>query len=109
MFCVCLSSRSACFGKPLTGLPAAGMWVMADVVLNHVGYGDLAHGYKPFYKSEYFHNCTVLATENVGALKPSQCSHCPHQPRSLVGSGKGYACWSAYFSCAQPLHAALLS
>ena len=40
---------------------------MADVVLNHVGYGDTAHGYNPFYKDEYFHNCSVLRAEGVGA------------------------------------------
>ena len=40
---------------------------MADVVLNHVGYGDTAHGYNPFYKDEYFHNCSVLRAQGVGA------------------------------------------
>jgi hypothetical protein len=55
---------------------------MADVVLNHVGYGDLAYGYKPFYKREYFHNCTVLAAENAGALMPIQLR--PPLPPSLL-------------------------
>ena len=41
---------------------------MADVVLNHVGYGDLSHGYNPFYKATYFHNCSLLASQNVGAV-----------------------------------------
>jgi hypothetical protein len=54
---------------------------MADVVLNHVGYGDLAYGYKPFYKREYFHNCTVLAAGNAGALMPTQPRH--HYPPVL--------------------------
>ena len=48
---------------------------MADVVLNHVGYGDTAHGYNPFYKDEYFHNCSVLRAEGVGA----HCNACVAQ------------------------------
>ena len=40
---------------------------MADVVLNHVGYGDRGHGFNPFYMPEYFHNCTMLAEANAGA------------------------------------------
>ncbi|KAK9845225.1 hypothetical protein WJX81_000502 [Elliptochloris bilobata] len=43
-----------------------GLWVMADVVLNHVGYGDILHGYNPFYKDEHFHNCSILKAEGVG-------------------------------------------
>lgn len=42
--------------------------MMADIVLNHVGYGDLSHGYNPFYKATYFHNCSLLASQNVGAV-----------------------------------------
>ena len=59
---VCISLSSSLALQPgFVDLPryilSAGIHVMLDVVVNHVGYGDYSY-YHPFNKPEHFHNCT---------------------------------------------------
>ena len=48
---------SLCIDLHGNSLLIAGIHVMLDVVVNHVGYGDYSY-FHPFNQPEHFHNCT---------------------------------------------------
>jgi len=63
----------------------AGIFVLFDQVINHVGYGDFAE-YYPFNKTEDFHDCN---------------GECNKRSKTLDRHDEQQHCYSKYVSCLQ--------